>query len=209
VNYRAINARLKKDVYLLPLISENFDRFGKAKLFTKFDVRNAFHRIRMDSEFEEITTFWTRFGQYKYQVLLFEFTGGPSIFQRYINSVLFPYLNEFCTAYVNDILIFSENPIKYHKHVTQVLEKLRSAGLQADIKKSEFSVIRTKFLGYIISINGVAVNSDKVSAIANWKRSTKVKKLQSFLRFCNFYRLFIKNYSRIAKPLHRLIAAIE
>jgi hypothetical protein len=62
VNYQAINARLKKDVYLLPLIFEIFDRFGKAKLFTKFDVRNAFHRIRMNSGSEEITTFRIRFG---------------------------------------------------------------------------------------------------------------------------------------------------
>jgi hypothetical protein len=123
--------------------------------------------------------------------------------------VLFPYLNEFCTTYINDILIFSENPTKYHKHVTQILEKLRSAGLQADIKKSEFFVTRTKFLGYIISTNGVIINPDKMSVIANWKRFTKVKKLQSFLGFCNFYRLFIENYSRIAKPLHRLTAIIE
>jgi hypothetical protein len=66
VNYRAVNARLKKDVYPLPLIFETFDRFGKAKLFTKLDVRNAFHRIRMDPGSEEITIFRTRFGQYKY-----------------------------------------------------------------------------------------------------------------------------------------------
>jgi hypothetical protein len=135
VNYRAINARLKKDVYPLPLIFETLDRFRKAKLFTKLDVRNAFHRIRINPGSEKITTFRTRFGQYKYQILPFKFTSGPSIFQRYINSVLFLYLNEFCTAYVNDILIFSENPIEYHKYVTQMLEKLRLAGLQANIKK--------------------------------------------------------------------------
>jgi hypothetical protein len=75
-----MNARLKKDVYPLPLISETLDRLRKAKLFTKFDVRNVFHRIRMDPGFEEITTFWTRFGQYKYQIFLFEFTSGPSTF---------------------------------------------------------------------------------------------------------------------------------
>jgi hypothetical protein len=124
-----VNARSKKDVYLLPLISETFNCFGKAKLFIKLAVRNAFYRIRMDPGFEEITTFRTRFGQYKYQIFPFELIGGLSIFQRYINSVLFPYLNEFCIAYVNDILIFFENLTKYHKHVTQVLEKLRSAGL--------------------------------------------------------------------------------
>jgi hypothetical protein len=123
--------------------------------------------------------------------------------------MLFPYLDEFCTAYVNDILIFSKNSTKHHKHVTQVLKKLRSAGLQADIKKSEFSVTKTKFLKYIISTNGITVDPDKVSAIANWKRPTKIKKLQSFLKFCNFYRLFIENYSRIAKLLHQLTAAIK
>jgi hypothetical protein len=80
VNYRAMNARLKKNIYPLPLIFEILDRLKKAKLFTKFDVRNAFHRIRMDPGSEEITTFRTRFGQYKYQVLPFGFTGGLSIF---------------------------------------------------------------------------------------------------------------------------------
>jgi hypothetical protein len=80
VNYRAINARSKKDMYLLPLIFETFNRFGKAKLFIKFDVRNAFHRIRMNSGFEKITIFRIRFGQYKYQIFSFGFTGGLSIF---------------------------------------------------------------------------------------------------------------------------------
>jgi hypothetical protein len=90
-----------------------------------------------------------------------------------------------------------------------MLEKLRLAGLQANIKKNEFSVIRTKFLRYIISINGIAVDPDKVSAITSWERPTKVKELQSFLGFCNFYRLFIEDYSRVAKFLHKLTAAIK
>jgi hypothetical protein len=118
-------------------------------------------------------------------------------------------LNEFCTAYIDDILIFFEDPAEHRKHVTQVLKKLQLAGLQADIKKNEFSVIKTKFLRYIISINGIAVDPDKVSAITSWKRSTKVKKLQLFLGFCNFYRLFIEDYSRVTKPLHRLTAVIK
>jgi hypothetical protein len=123
--------------------------------------------------------------------------------------VLFPYLNEFCTAYVNNILIFSENSAKHHEHITQVLEKLKSAGLQANIKKSEFSVIKTKFLEYIISTEGITVDPDKISAVIKWERPTKIKELQSFLGFCNFYRLFIEDFSRVAKPLHRLTAAIE
>jgi hypothetical protein len=79
--------------------------------------------------------------------------------------VLFPYLNEFCTAYVNDILIFSKDLAKHYEHVTQMLEKLKSAGLQANIKKSEFSIIKPKFLEYIIFTEGIAVDSNKISAI--------------------------------------------
>jgi hypothetical protein len=116
--------------------------------------------------------------------------------------VLFPYLDKFCTAYINDILIFSENSAKHYEHVTQMLEKLKSAGLQANIKKSEFSVTKTKFLEYIISTKGIAIDPDKISAIMKWKRSTRVKELQSFLGFCNFYRLFIEDFSRITKLLH-------
>jgi hypothetical protein len=79
--------------------------------------------------------------------------------------MLFPYLDEFCTAYVNNILIFSKDSAKHHKHVTQMLEKLRSAGLQANIKKSEFSITKIKFLEYIISTEGIAVDPDKISAV--------------------------------------------
>jgi hypothetical protein len=124
-----MNARSKKDVYPLPLISETLERLGKAKIFTKLDVRNAFHQIRMDEASENIITFRTRFSQYKYQVLPFGLSEGPSIFQRYINSVFFLYLDEFCTVYVNNILIFSKNPFDHRKHVAQMLEKLRNASL--------------------------------------------------------------------------------
>jgi hypothetical protein len=90
-----------------------------------------------------------------------------------------------------------------------VLEKLKSAGLQANIKKSEFSVTKIKFLEYIISTEGIAVDPDKISAVIKWERPTRVKELQSFLGFCNFYRLFIEDFSRVAKFLHRLTAAIK
>jgi hypothetical protein len=123
--------------------------------------------------------------------------------------VLFSYLDKFCTAYVDNILIFFENSAKHYEHVTQILEKLKFAGLQADIKKSEFFVIKTKFLGYIIFTKNITVDPDKISAVMKWERPIRVKELQSFLGFCNFYRLFIEDFSRVAKPLYRLTAAIE
>jgi len=105
---------------------------------------------------------------------------------------------------LDDIIIYSEDPLKYKCHIQKVLERLRKAGLQVDIKKSEFNVTRTKFLGFIISTDGIEVDPEKVAVMKNWKEPTTVKGIQSFLGFCNFYRRFITNYGRIAKPLNEL-----
>jgi hypothetical protein len=90
-----------------------------------------------------------------------------------------------------------------------MLSKLRAAGLQIDIRKSEFSTTETRFLEYILSISGIAVDSAKIAAVANWKPPTKVKKLQAFLGFCNFYRRFISDFNRVAKLFHHLTAFFE
>lgn len=105
------------------------------------------------------------------------------------------YLDEFCSAYIDGILIYSNTLQVHREHVRKVLERLRQAGLQADIKKCEFHVQRTKFLGFIVGVDGVGVDPEKITAVANWQEPTTVKGVQSFLGFCNFYRKFVKNYS--------------
>lgn len=208
VDYRELNSRSRKDRYPLPLIRETLERIVRARVYTKLDIRQAFNRIRIDEESEELITFRTRFGQYKYRVMPFGLCNGPSTFQRYINKALFPFLDKFCTAYVDDILIFSEDPKVHREHIRQVLQKLREAGLQADIRKSEFGVTRTKFLGYIVSTQGIAVDQEKVAAVVDWEPPTRVRELQSFLGFCNFYRQFVDGFSRLTKPLYKLTATL-
>ena len=156
----------------------------------------------MTEEIEDLTTFRTRYGSYKYKVLPFSLCNGPTTFQRYINTVLGNLLDDFCTAYLDDILIFSEDPLEHEAHVAQVLKRLRDAGLQIDIKKSEFAVKRTKFLGFIISTDSIEKDPDKTAAVRDWETPQLVKGLQSFLRFCNFYRDFLANYGRVARPLY-------
>ena len=87
-----------------------------------------------------------------------------------------------------------------------MLDRLREAALQADIKKSEFSVTSTKFLGFIISTEGIVMDSDKIAVIGDWELPTSIKGVQSFLGFCNFYRRFLKDYCRIVRPLTRFTA---
>lgn len=204
IDFRVLNSLTRKDRYPLPLIDEILGRLTDAKIFTKLDIRQAFHRIRMDPQSEEYTTFRTRYGAYKCRVLPFGLTNGPATYQRYMNDVLFDYLDDFCTAYLDDILIYSSDPLEHQIHVKKVLQRLRDAGLQADLKKSEFSITRTKYLGFIISTEGVEVDPEKVAVIRNWAYPTTVKGIQSFLGFCNFYRRFIRNFGILAKPLINL-----
>jgi hypothetical protein len=204
VDYRKLNALTRKDRYPLPLIDETLSRIGKAKFFTKIDIRQAFHRIRLHPDAEELTTFRTRYGAYKYKVLPFGLTNGPSTFQRYINDILMGYLDDFCSAYIDDILIYSDTLEEHEEHVEKVLERLRSANLQADIDKCEFHVTQTKYLGFIIGVDGIAVDPDKIEAVESWEEPATVRAVQSFLGFCNFYRRFVENYGRIAKPLNAL-----
>ena len=204
VDYRKLNAITRKDRYPLPLIEETLARIAKAKYFTKIDIRQAFHRIRMHPDAEELTTFRSRYGAYKFKVLPFGLTNGPSTFQRFINETLMGYLDDFCSAYIDDILIFSDDLKSHREHVKKVLSRLRDAGLQSDIKKCEFHVFKTKFLGFIIGTDCIEVDPEKTSAVREWKEPTTVRGIQSFLGFCNFYRKFVREYGRIAKPLINL-----
>jgi transposase InsO family protein len=204
IDYRKLNNLTRKDRYPLPLLDETLARLSKAKVFTKLDIRQAFHRIRMDPASEDLTTFRTRYGTYKCKVLPFGLTNGPATYQRYMNDTLMDYLDDFCTAYLDDIMIYSENELEHEEHVRKVLQRLRQAGLQADIRKSEFSVKRTKYLGFIVSTKGIEADQEKTLAIRQWDAPRTVRGVQSFLGFCNFYRRFIRNYGRIAKPLNQL-----
>jgi hypothetical protein len=209
IDYRQLNALTKKDRYPLPLITETLDRLANSSVFTKLDVRHAFNRIRMEPESTAWAAFRTRYGSFEPVVLPFGLCNGPATFQRYINTVLMDCLDDFCSAYVDDVLIFSKNKKEHRQHVKSVLRKLQEAGLQVDIRKCEFEVTKTTFLGFVISDHGVQVDPTKTAIIRNWKKPSTKKEVQSFLGFCNFYRRFIQAYGRISRPLNRLTGKDE
>ena len=165
VDYRRLNELTKKDAYPIPVIAETLAQLKGAKVFTKIDIRQAFHKLRMEASSEDLTTMTTRFGAFKWKVLPFGLTGGPASWQQFINNVLWEYLNRFCTAYLDNILIYSSNLWEHKEHVRLVLAKLREFGIQADVDKCEFHVTETKYLGLIISTKGIKIDSAKVEAI--------------------------------------------
>ena len=137
----------------------------------------------------------------------FRLTNAPSTFQKYINWTLREYLDDFVSAYIDDILIYTDGSRSEHRqHVRKVLAKLHEAGLQLDIDKSEFEVKSTKYLGFIVEAGeGVRMDPAKVEAVLKWEAPQSVKGVQSFLGFANFYRPFIKDFSKVAGPLIALV----
>ena len=109
VDNKRLNELTKKDAYPIPLITETLAQLKRTKVYTKIDIRQVFHKLRMSASSEDLTTMATRFGAFKWKILLFGLTGGPVSWQRFINNVLWEYLNKFCIAYLDDILIYSQN----------------------------------------------------------------------------------------------------
>ena len=203
VDYRALNRLTRKDRYPLPLIQETLRSLAKAKWFTKLDVIAAFHRLRIAHGDEWKTAFRTRYGLYEWLVTPFGLANAPSSFQKYINWVLQDFLDDFCSAYIDDILIYSSGTLQDHREkVKSVLSRLQEAGLQCDLDKCEFEVQSTKYLGLIIEAGkGVRMDPDKLKAIQEWEVPTTVKGVRSFLGFANFYRRFIQGFSDVVRPL--------
>jgi hypothetical protein len=114
------------------------------------------------------------------------------------------YLNTFCSAYMDDVIIFSETLQEHTEHVQKVLTKLKEAALQADIKKSEFNVEKTKFLGLLVSKDGLEMDPEKIKTILDWEQPRNLTEVQGFVGFCNFYRRFIRGFSKLVKLLTEL-----
>ncbi|KAH7465047.1 hypothetical protein FOMA001_g16877 [Fusarium oxysporum f. sp. matthiolae] len=204
VDYRALNNITVKDRYPLPLIKESLNNLSGMKYFSRIDIVSAFNNLRIEKGQEYLTAFRTRFGLYESLVMPFGLTGAPATFQRYINDALREHLDIFCTAYLDDILIYSRTREEHIEHLKLVLQRLRSAGLFANPSKCEFLVKETKFLGLIVGQEGIRMDPAKVETVKNWKTPTCLTDVQAFIGFGNFYRRFIRDFSKLTAPLNRL-----
>ncbi|OBS15594.1 hypothetical protein FPOA_20713 [Fusarium poae] len=204
VDYRRLNALTIKDRTPLPLITELKDRLQGKQVFTALDLKGAYNLIRIKEGDEWKTAFRTKFGLFEYLVMPFGLTNAPATFQRMINNVLRQYLDVFVVCYLDDILIFSDNDEEHKEHVHKVLKALQDANLLVEPEKSHFHVTEVDFLGHTISPGEIRMDRKKIAAVRDWPIPTTVKEVQSFLGFANYYRRFIRDFSKIANPLTEL-----
>jgi hypothetical protein len=167
VDYRGLNSMTIKNRYPLPLIRETLARLSTAVIYTKLDIISAFNDLRITEGDEWKTAFRTRYGLFEYLVMPFGLANAPSSFQHYMNDILRKYLDVFCTAYIDDILIYSNSFDEHEEHVRKVLAALRAAGLHVELEKCEFHVEETNYLGMLVSSRGVRTDPKKVKTIVD------------------------------------------
>jgi transposase InsO family protein len=201
VDYRGLNEGTIKNRYPLPLLQETLMRLSRAKYFTCLDIRGAYNLVRMAEGEEWKTAFRTRYGLFESLVMPFGLTNAPSDFQALINNVLRAYLDDFCSAYIDDIIIYSNTLKEHREQVYKVLKALSDAGLHLKPEKCQFHKQEVKYLGFIITTNGIRMDPSKVSCVLGWETPKNITDVQCFLGFANFYRRFIKDYSAVVTPL--------
>ncbi|WVZ97250.1 LOW QUALITY PROTEIN: hypothetical protein U9M48_042800 [Paspalum notatum var. saurae] len=190
VNYRPLNAVTIKNKYSLPYIDI------LAKVFSKIDLRSGYYQIKIREEDIPKTAFSTRYGLYEYLVMSFGLTNAPAFFMYMMNSVFMNELDKF--VFIDDILIYSKSEEEHKEHLRIVLTRLREHKLYAKFSKCAFWLKEVSFLGHILSEKGVAVDPSKVRDVLNWKQP------EIFPWFSSYYRRFIKDFSKTAKPMTSL-----
>ena len=136
-------------------------------------------------------------------------TNAPATCQRVMNEMLKPYLDKFAFIYLDDCMIYSKSAEEHLEHVRLVLELFDQHNFKVKLTKCNFATRTTKFLGYIVSDEGIAADPAKVQAVVNWPIPASVTEVRRFMGFCNFYRRFIRNFSELAAPLTELTSSVR
>jgi len=205
VDYRPLNVVTIKNKYPLPHIDILFDQLAKARVFSKIDLRYGYHQIKIRPEDVPKMAFSTRYGLYEYLVMSFGLTNAPTHFMYLMNSVFIPELDKFVVVFIDDILVYFENAHDHEKHLRIVLTRLREHQLYPKFSKCEFWLKKVPFLGHILSKERISVDPSKVQEVLDWKAPTSVHEVWSFLGLAGYYRHFIPDISKIAKPMTKLL----
>jgi ribonuclease HI len=151
------------------------------------------------------TAFTTRYSLYEFVVVSFGLTNAPAYFMNLMNKVFMEELDRFVVMFIDGILIYSETTEEHEEHLRVVLERLRQQKLYAKFSKCEFWMEKVAFLGHVLSAEGIAVDPSKVESVTEWEQPLNVTDVRSFLGLAGYYRRFIENFYKIAKPMTELL----
>ena len=205
IDYREINKITIKNRYPLPRIDDLFDQLRGAQVFSKIDLRSGYHQLRIAKEDVSKTAFRTRYGHYEFLVMPFGLTNAPAAFMDLMQRYLRPYLDKFVVVFIDDILVYSRSREEHEEHLRMILELLRKEKLYGKFSKCEFWLEEISFLGHMVSKGGISVDPEKIKAITDWPIPRNVTEVRSFLGLAGYYRKYVENFSKVARPMFKLL----
>ena len=209
VDYRSLNSKTKKDAYPLPRVADYLDALGGATLFSSLDLTSGYYQVAMSPEDVEKTAFTTPFGLYEFLRLPMGLSNSASTFQRLMQGTMHDMLFQTLLVYLDDILVFSKTFQDHILRLERLFSRLSDIGVKLKGSKCHLCLPSVEFLGHHISADGIQTMPDKVTAIQNAALPKTQKDLRAFLGLASYYRRFVKNFAKIAKPLHDLVGALN
>lgn len=206
VDYRMLNKKTIKDSYALPRIEEVFDILNGSTLFSTIDMKSGYHQVTVEESHKSRTAFTVGpLGFYEYNKMPFGLSNSPATYQRLMEECLGDLNMKICVIYLDDLIIFSNSFEQHLERLDIVLTRLQQCNLKLSAEKCFFLKKKVKFLGHIVSGQGVETDPEKTEKIRNWPRPVNSDELRSFLAFAGYYRRFVKDFSKITKPLTDLL----
>lgn len=198
-----------KNRYPLPIIDELLDELSGAAWFTSLDLRSGYHQIRMAVGEEFKTAFQTHQGHYEFRVMPYGLTGAPATFQNAMNTIFQHLLRRCVLVFIDDILIYSNTLEEHQKHLEEVFQLLAKHQLKVKQSKCAFAQQKLKYLGHIISVDGVATDPKSIEAVRNWPTPANAQDVRKFLGLAGYYRKFVQNFGLISRVLNDLLKKNE
>ena len=207
IDLRRLNNLTIKDAYALPRIEETLDTLSGAQWFSKLDLRSGYWQVEMAEEDKHKTAFSVgNLGFYECNRMPMGLSNAPATFQRLMEACMGDAHLTACLLFFDDILVFSNTLQTHLERLDLVLGKLEKAGLKVRLDKTELLQRSVKFLGHVVSSEGVETDPDKIRCVQEWPIPRTVKEVQSFIGFAGFYRRFVPGFARVARPLHDVTA---